>query len=425
MADALITRLGGVRDLSVRPTSASVRYMDANQDAVDVGRALAVDAVLEGSLQRENGRVRLTLRMINVATGVQMWAANFDESDKDIFKFQDSLSQEVANRLFGQLSRTEKELLNRQQTRNAQAYEAYVKAMYIWRRRGLQVAESLPYFRKAIELDSNFAEAYVGLATVDACDGIPSPEAESLIARALQLDDSLAEAHATNALIKMFHHWDWQGAQKELDRAIELNPNSVSAHHWKGVYFSLQGKLQDAQAEMHYALSLDPSSPIILADIGQLHYFAREYDQAIEYCNRALQLDSQSQMPQLYLLDIYKAKGMDSEALKHLVLFDTSNSSTDYKDFVMTTALKTGFNAFLKEQVSSMKKQGDEKTIIDALRIARSDLMLNENEEAVRWLERTLDRPNFFLPYIAVDPLYDPIRSNPRFQNVLHHINLN
>jgi len=91
----------------------------------------------------------------------------------------------------------------------------------------------------------------------------------------------------------------------------------------------------------------------------------------------------------------------------------------------MTTALKTGFNAFLKEQVSSMKKQGDEKNIINTLRIARSDLMLNENEEAVRWLERTLDRPNFFLPYIAVDPLYDPIRSNPRFQNVLHHINLN
>jgi len=108
--------------------------------------------------------------------------------------------------------------------------------MYIWGRRGSQVVESLPYFRQAIELDPNFAQAYVGLATVDATTGIPSPEAETLIARALQLNDSLAEAHATNALIKMFHHWDWQTAEMELDKAIELDPNSVSAHHWKGVY---------------------------------------------------------------------------------------------------------------------------------------------------------------------------------------------
>jgi len=236
VADALITRLGGVRDLSVRPTSVSMRYINSNQDPLDVGRALAVDAVLEGSLQRENGRVRLTLRMINVSTGKQMWSANFEESDKDIFRLQDSLSQEVAKKLFGELSRPEKEQLTRQQTHNAQAYAAYVKGMYIWGHRGSQVVESLPYFRQAIELDPNFAEAYVGLATVDATTGIPSPEAETLIARALQLNDSLAEAHATSALIKMFHHWDWQTAEMELDKAIELDPNSVSAHHWKGVY---------------------------------------------------------------------------------------------------------------------------------------------------------------------------------------------
>ena len=127
-----------------------------------VGRALAVDAVLEGSLQRENGRVRLTLRVINVSNGTQMWSANFDESDKDIFRLQDSLSQEVAKSYLVNCLDLKKEQLTRQQTHNAQAYAAYVKGMYIWGRRGSQVVESLPYFRQAIELDPNFLKRMLG-----------------------------------------------------------------------------------------------------------------------------------------------------------------------------------------------------------------------------------------------------------------------
>ena len=425
VADALITRLGGVRDLSVRPTSVSMRYINSSQDPLDVGRALAVDAVLEGSLQRENGRVRLTLRMINVSTGKQMWSANFDESDKDIFRLQDSLSQEVAKKLFGELSKPEKEQLTRQQTHSAQAYAAYVKGMYIWGRRGNQVVESLPYFRQAIELDPNFAEAYVGLATVDATSEIPSPEAETLIARALQLNDSLAEAHATNALIKMFHHWDWQTTEQELDKAIELDPNSVSAHHWKGVYLSLRGRLDEAKAEMHYALKLDPTSPIIMADIGQLHYFSHEYDQAVEYCNRALSLDPQSQMPQIYLFDIYLAKGMDDEALKHLAIFDIGTPKSDFTNKTIAEFQKSGLSAVMKGQLEGYSRLSQDAQLNLALKIAQYNMVLKNPDESLRWLERTPARPNFFLPYIAVDPLYDPVRSNPRFQAVLGKINLN
>jgi len=425
VADALITRLGGVRDLSVRPTSVSMRYVNSNQDPVDIGRALTVDAVLEGSLQRENGRVRLTLRMINVSNGAQIWSANFEESDKDIFRLQDSLSQEVAKKLFGELSKPEMEHLSRRQTHNAQAYAAYVKGMYIWGRRGSQVVESLPYFRQAIELDPNFAEAYVGLATVDATVGIPSPEAETLIARALQLNDSLAEAHATNALIKMFHHWDWQTTEQELDKAIELDPNSVSAHHWKGVYLSLRGRLDEAKAEMHYALTLDPTSPIIMADIGQLHYFSHEYDQAVEYCNRALSFDPQSQMPQIYLFDIYLAKGMDNEALKHLAIFDTGTPESAYTNKTIVEFQKSGLNAVIKGQLEGFSRLGQDAQLNLALKIAHYNMVLKNPDESLRWLERTPERPNFFLPYIAVDPLYDSVRSNPRFQAALTRLNLN
>ena len=292
MADALITRLGSVRKLVVRPTSAVARYVGNNQDPVAAGRALNVEAVLDGSLQRDHGRMRVTLRLISVANGTQLWEGNFDEANADIFKLQDSVSQQVADALSLNLSPSEKALLTKQQTTNPEAYALYLKGNYYWSKRGVESAKSFEYFRKAIELDPNFAPAYVGLATVNATSFLPSPEAEALIDKALQLDNTSAEAHATYGFIRMFHHFDWATAERELDRAIELNPNSVTAHHWKGVYWSLRGRLDEAKAEMHRALDLDPQSLIVTADIGQLHYFAHEYDQAIEYCNRALAMDN-------------------------------------------------------------------------------------------------------------------------------------
>src|SRR5207244_8049057 len=140
-----------------------------------------------------------------------------------------------------------------------------------------------------------------------------SPEAETLIEKALQLDNNLAEAHATRGFIRMFHHWDWTAAEGEFDRAIALDVNSASAHHWRGVYLSLRGRLDEAKAEMHRALDLDPQSLIVTADIGQLHYFAHEYDQAIEYCKRTLAMDNTFIFAHDYLRDIYQMKGMDQE----------------------------------------------------------------------------------------------------------------
>ena len=178
-------------------------------------------------------------------------------------------------------------------------------------------------------MDSSFAEAYVGLATIDATNSIPSPEAEALIEKALQLNESLADAHATKGLIAMFHHWNWNEAEKELDRAIELDPNSVAAHHWKGVYFSVLGRIDEAKVEMHKALDLDPTSMIVMADIGQLHYFAHEYDQAAEYCDRALALDPSFEIAHYYLYDIYRAKGMEHEAVVHLAEGENSGATPE------------------------------------------------------------------------------------------------
>jgi tetratricopeptide (TPR) repeat protein len=286
------------------------------------------------------------------------------------------------------------------------------------------VSRSLPYFRRAIELDPNFAEAYVGLATVDACAQVPSPEAEALIERALQLNSSLAEAHASSGLIKMFHHWDWRGAESELNKALELDSSSVSAHHWKGIYLSLQGRFSDAQAELHRALTLDPTSSILLADIGQLHYLSGDYDQAIEYCNQSLAIDPESQMPHLYLFDAYAAKGVQTEALTHFVMFELGDADSERRKKVLDYNLRIGLTQALKQKLAEYLGKGEEQQTTLALEIARIYLRLKNYDQALPWLERATERPNFFLPYVAVDPIYDPLRSNPRFLGIVKKLGL-
>jgi len=417
IADGLITRLGGLHKVVVRPTSAIVGYVDGNQDAVNAGRALGVDAVLEGTLQRDNGRLRVTLRLLEVTNGAQLWAGSFDEATSDIFKLQDSISQQVGETLFTNLSHDEKALLTKQQSTNPEAYALYLKGNYYWKRRGDEVVKSFEYFRKAIELDPNFTEAYVALAAADSVSFLPSPEANLLIERALRLDDASAEAHATYGFIRMFHHFDWVTAERELDRAIELNPNSVTAHHWKGVYWSLRGRLAEAKAEMHRALDLDPQSLIVTADIGQLHYFAHEYDQAIEYCNRALAIDNSFFMAHVYLKDIYQMKGMDQEFFEEL----TRNTSQLDKAKVQRTYEGAGRKGLLLIEFNdpNYARQMGHMTWLSA--------SLRDREKTLGYLKHVLEeRGNgaFFLPYINVDPLYDFLRDDPRFREILHRMNL-
>ena len=417
VADALITRLGGLRRVVVRPTSGIVRYVDSNQDSVNAGRALGVDAVLEGTLQREGDRVRVTLRLLNVANGSQLWAGSFDEASSDIFKLQDSIARQVGETLFTDLSPDEKALLVKQQSTNPEAYALYLKGNYYWKRRGDNVGKSFEYFRKAIELDPNFTEAYVELAAADSVNLLASPEAEALIDKALQLDNSSAEAHATYGFIRMFHHYDWATAERELDRAIELNPNSVTAHHWKGVYWSLRGRLDQAKAEMHRALDLDPQSLIVTADIGQLHYFAREYDQAIEYCNRALAMDNSFLMAHIYLRDVYQMKGMDREFFEEL-LRTSSRMDRAQAERILAT---TGRKGLLSRELN------DPTYASQTWHMEWLSASLGDKEKALEYLNRAFQERGtgaFILPFINVDPLYDFLRDDPRFKEILHRMNL-
>jgi DNA-binding winged helix-turn-helix (wHTH) protein/TolB-like protein/Tfp pilus assembly protein PilF len=424
IADTLITRLSSVKRLTVRPTSAVASYVDNERDPISLGRALNVDAVLDGTLQRANGRTRVTLRLVTVAGGNQLWADIFDESDSDFFKLEDSISERVADALYKDLSNSEKARLSRQHTTNQEAYALYLQGNYFWNKRGSETGKSVEYLRKAIALDPNFAEAYATLAAVYATSKMPSADAAALIDKALQLDSNSAEAHATYGFIRMFDYWDWATAERELDRAIELDPNSSVAHHWKGVYLSIRGRLNEAKAEMQRALDLDPLSLIIMADLGQVYYFAHDYERAGEYCNRVLSFDRDFHDAHRYLIDIYRMKGMDREAFDELIKTDgyPTEAARSAEDLFRRQGLRGVLNQKLDAYLHDAKSDNDSRSQL-ALTIGGWYCRLGDNENALKWLAIAAEKPQSFLtPYVTVDPLYDPLRQDPRFKEILTRI---
>lgn len=420
LADALITRLGSVQRLSVLPTSSIVRYVEGDHDALNVGRSLGVDAILDGTLQRDANGVRVTWRLIDIASGGQLWSGHFNERAGDVFQLQDAVSKEVGEALFPDLSSNDKALLVKRQTASPEAYALYLKGNYFWSKRAEKVTTSLSYYRQAIELDPNFAQPYVGLAAVLSTSQNPSAEAEALIEKALQLDGKLSSAHATYGFIQMFHHWNWAESEKALDRAIEFDPNSATAHHWKGVYLSLRGKLDEAKAEMRVALELDPLSLIVMTDLGQLYYFSHEYDLAIDYCNKALALDPDFAVAHEYLADIYLAKGMEVEAAESWIKrrFPAARSQEPQRQILARSGLRGLIQA---ERDHALKSSGTDR----AFTIAKDYLRLGENEKALEWLEIVFKgSKTHWHPYLNVDPIYDGVRDHPRFQALLKQMNL-
>ena len=425
LTEGLINALSKIEGLKVISRGSVFAFKGREIDPRDVGKRLGVTTVLEGSVLRDKDSARATLRLVSAEDGRVLWAGDSAEhSLGDVFALQDELARGVTISLRPKLGGSEARQIVKRSTENPEAYQLYLKGNYFWNKRGPEAAKSIEYLRKAIELDPNSAQAYAVLAAVDAAtDSIPSPEAEALIDKALQLDDTLAEAHATLAFIRMFHHWDWAFAERELDRALELNPNSAVGHHWKGVYLSIRGRLDEAKAEMHRASELDPLSLIIIADIGQLHYFAHEYDQAVDYCNRALALDPDFWVAHEYLEDIYRAKGMDQEVLNELLKLNYRASTPEEKQRVREVFARGGIRpVFIQCLNSDLSRNDNERNPVV---IAKFYCRLGDNEHALYWLERALTGQRvFWAAYIKVDPIYDPLHNDARFREVVNRLGL-
>ena len=431
VADTLITRLSRVRRIGVRPISAVHRFTGLGQDPIAAGRALGVDAVLDGRVQRVDRRIRVTVELISVQDGAVLWTETLDEHSDDIFKLQDAIAARVVGSLPAALTNDERALLAKRYTTNPEAYEAYLKGRFFWNKRTQEgFAKAVDHFRQAIRLDPSYALAYAGLADCYVLGADPIPleantrRMKETVDRALELDDTLAEAHASLAYYIGAVEWDWQGAEKGFRRAIELNPGYATAHHWYAYHLAALGRLEEAVAEIRRAHQLDPLSLIINTDVGHILYFARQFDEAIAQYRRVLEMDANFAVAHLRLSEAYIAKGMYPEAVaeyNEARRLGVANSVgwLGYAHAIM------GRIDEAQREVAELKRLTESSRNGYMYRIAVIYAALGKHDHALGWLENTYEaRESGEIALIKVDPMLADLRSHPRFVRLLRRMKL-
>src|SRR5205085_1721537 len=419
IADNPVSRLGNQCRLIGRPVSAVAKYERTGRDAAAFGRALQVDAVLEGNFQRSGDRVRVSVQLVSVPDGAVLWARTFDEKLTDALVMQDAIAQQMTGALVPNLSGAERQQLAKRPTENAEAYQLYLKGRYFWNKRnGDNIGKAIGYFQQAVTLDPNFAQAYVGLADCYGTGAWPAIEAETAVRRALALDDTLAEAHASLGFIEMFQHWDWPGAETEFRRAIELNPNYATAHQWYATCLELERRFAEADRELQLALELDPVSLSINTDICELRFFAHDYDAAIKQCRKTLEMDASFDNARITLSEIYFQQGTDGAPMDEYFKFRNISKDHPHMKAFAAAGTKGLLRAWLEEVMAHNEGPGSIEGI------ARRHAQLGEPEETLRWLRRGYEQHTFLLPFINAEPAYDNLRSDPRFADIVRQIGL-
>jgi DNA-binding winged helix-turn-helix (wHTH) protein/TolB-like protein/Flp pilus assembly protein TadD len=436
MADTLITRLSNIHELSIRPTRDVMRYEDAEGDIADAAKALDVDAILDGSIQRGGDRLRVTVRLIHTETKSQIWAAQFDEKLTDVFTMQDAISAQVAKSLSLNLSDLEQRRINKKYTDDVEAYQAYLKGRYFLNKQTREDLEkTVEHFKQAIRLSPNYALAYAGLADVYANRANRSSTAESreqnyelakrAALKAIDIDGDLAEAHASLGFIARSSDWDWIESERALKRAIELNPNYPTAHHYYALLLATLGRMDEALSEITVAQRLDPLSLLINADTAEMYVFARRPEQAIEVAKKALEMDHGFLRLRLMLMSAYLGARMPDDAIREAQsLPDTEGRTAIFPMSIMGCAYAdTGQRSAALQIVEKLLTLADQYSPA-LVQAAATCARLGDKDRAFALIEKALAVRNDRLLFIKADPRFDNLRADERYERLLGRMNL-
>lgn len=435
LADVLITRLGNLKQINVRPTSAVYELENTEIDAAEAAQKLAVDAIVDGTIYYVGDNVKVTARMMRVSDQKVLWTDDFEQPAADEMKIQNEIVLNVAYALTNDLSQSEKDALAKLPTTNDEAYQLYLKGRFNWNKRnadGLLDAER--YFRAAIEKDPDFALAYVGLAD-SMLFGYDGTGAANAVEKALSIDPNLGEAYATLGFHKMFHRWRWDDAEENFKRAIELKPGYGTAHQWYATLLMIRGRHKEAVAELARALEINPNSYNYLADLGQAYYFARDYNSASMYNQQATTIypgfvfaheNFSALSIQMELYETVVNYMIEAEVLRNGDPRYYSANRERIKKFFqkLTDAAKTGeARKFWKTYLEYFDIGEDANPNVPFLK-AWVLGKIGEKEKALDALENAVDRKAFMAPFANVDPRFDEIRNEPRFAAIMRKMNL-
>ncbi|HXT74494.1 MAG TPA: protein kinase [Candidatus Angelobacter sp.] len=433
IAGSLINILATVPRLRVMAQSTVFRYKGREIDPQAVGRELNVRAVLTGRMMQSGGFLRIGTELVDVATGAQLWGAQFDRKPGDIFLIQDEISNEISGKLRLQLTRAEKKRLIRRDTEDAEAYRLYLQGRHHWNRWTEEgFYKAISYFQQAVEKDPSYALAYTGLAESYVLLGWNSylppkdafPKGKAAAMTALRLDPDLGEAHTPLAAALWLYDWRWQEAQAEFKRSLELNPAYPTANHWHAEYVMTMGHQLEAIAKMKNSQELDPLSLIISVAIGWAFYMARRYDEAIEQLLRTVELDPNYPVTHWILGLLYRKTGSYDLAItageKGVNL---SGGSPLMRAALAHTYGESGKTKEARQVLDDLTELAKQKYVAPHF-FAGIHIGLGENERALEYLEKSWEDHSHWLIYLHLDPSMDALRSNPAFEDLLRRVGL-
>jgi TolB-like protein/DNA-binding winged helix-turn-helix (wHTH) protein/Tfp pilus assembly protein PilF len=434
LTEEMITQLGNLdpQHLAVIARTSVMHYKGTQASLDQIGRELAVEYVIEGSVRRDGKNVRVTAQLIQTKDQTHVWARQYDRELSGLLSLQGEIAQEIADEI--QLTLGDHKSIavhSAVPVQNYEAYDVYLKGQYFFNKRtAANFREAIGYFQQAIAKDPNSARAYAGLADSYALLGTYStqsqPEfmskARAAAVHALQLDETLPEAHTALALIVQNYDWDWQTAEREFRRAIELNPNYATAHHWYAEHLMWRGRFDEALQESERARQLDPLSLIIAADNGAILYFSRQYDRAIDQWKSVREMDPDFLRAHL-IVGAYVEKGMFAEAFADNERLRPKISAASYWSWHAYIQGRAGHTEDARRALNELLRLNPH-TPVDPIVIAQAYAGLGEKEEALIWLEKAYARHSNELVALKVGPAYDPLRGDPRFQNLLRRLRL-
>ena len=440
LTEEMITRLGNFdpRRLGVIARTSVMHYKNGSPALEQIGRELGVQYVIEGSVRRDANQVRISAQLIQVRDQTHLWARQYDRELKDLLVLQSEVAKDIANEIQLTLGEHKTVIATAQPSLTPQQYEAYdlyLKGRYFWNKRtpeGFQQATE--YFQQAIGKGPNYARAYAGLADTFGLMSTWSqvrsnefmPKARAAAEKALELDESLAEAHTSLALVAETYDYDWQTAEREFRRAIQLNPDYATAHQWFAESLSWQGRFDEALAESERARQLDPLSLIIATDHGSILYFSRQYDRAIAQCRAVLDMDPSFPRTGGILLSSYAQEGRYVEALAEVEKLRRSNGEGWYWSSLAYVYGRTGQQEQARLALEILERLvGDSQTHPGWTQaLLHAYLGVGRKEDAIALLQKAGAQHSSLLVLLKVDPVYDPLRSDPRFQQLLRRVGL-
>jgi serine/threonine protein kinase/tetratricopeptide (TPR) repeat protein len=435
MTDDIIAKLSKLEGLKVISRTSVMRYKNKDKDIKVIGKELGVATVMEGSVRRENNNIRVNAQLINVEDGFDLWAETYDRELINVFDIQSDVAEKIARALKARLSPDEIEGIEKKPTENLEAYSLYLKGRWLWNKRTEEdLNKAIEYFEQAIEEDPDYSLAYVGLADsyLVLPDYSPFPAkkayqmAKEAALKALEIDSMLAEAYTSLAMVKASAEWDWIGAENDYKRAIELNPGYATAHHWYAFYLTGLGRHDEAIAEIKIAQELDPLSLVISRNLGMFFYYARQYDKAIEAFQRTIDMDPSFSEVHLGLGVAYLQKSMYEEALAEFQK-EISQAGIGITTIGITaigiTYAKMGRRDEAQQVLDDLINRSKEEYVLQ-VGMARLYFALGENDQGFKWLDKAYEELDSGLWNIKVNPLYDSVRSDPRFKAILKKMGL-